>query len=913
MHRSPAELLPRRQLPFHPTSPTRRKCHQHFSNESGNFTSVGHHGCSFVDDFLFPRLQATPAPRQQICGYALNPTNRAQPRGNMPENQVPPGANQFVPVAAYLNGFVNLVSVIPPSASLSPNTTISKTALGKSPGIRYQNGTWGGYNWRTFEPSHDDVLKWCLEGANIGLLAERYPAVDIDVLDPVLSQILQEQTQHVLGPAPMRVGRAPKALLMYRLAGEPFGRMAIKISDEQGEHLLEVLGTGRQYVVWGTHPTGRAYAWSQALDALTPDQLTLVSRDDIERLFAHLTEYLGVMGWGVRRLGNEGARAVVEQVALKAPSLEALQEAVALIPNTDALFPDREAYIKMGYAIKASAHDYELEGMEVFVEWAARHEGSNRVEGNPDTPRSDWRRMEGPYSLGWSWIAETARAYGFNAAAYEFEAIDVPASPAEAHQSDEQGPPAHSDQGLAELVVREHGDHIRYVPLWKKFLVWDGVRYSHDGTAMAEHRVGETLSQLAAPLLRLGASGRERAAAVALADKLCSSGTRESVTKFVKTDPRLTVAPESFDAFPWLLNTPSGIVNLKSGELQPHDPAALLTKQTAVGPDFDGACPEWKRFLAEATDGDPALEAYLQRVAGYCLTGSTHEQVVFFVWGPGGNGKSVFLNTITELLADYAKHAPITMFTASQGDRHPTDLASLQGARLVAASETQAGRRWDEARMKALTGGERIAARFMRGNFFEFVPQFKLLFAGNHKPEIRDIDVAMRRRIQLVPFTVTPAKVDKLLAQRLKSEWPAILAWAIRGCLDWQDGGLKVPEPVQAMTEGYFRDQDSVGRWIEERCVREVTAVSSANELFASWQQWANTNGEFVGSSRRLAQALTSLGLVRVKSSISRYRGIRVLDCNWCGEVAPPAFVPTSSAAPTPNVAVTSPSAAGHV
>ena len=334
------------------------------------------------------------------------------------------------PVTLFENGFTDLVSVLPPSATLSPSSKISATSLGKSPGIKYANGTYGGYAWRTFEPSIDDVRKWALDGNNIGLLAERYPAVDIDVLDPVLSQLLQEHTLTTLGPAPLRVGRAPKALLMYALAGEPFGRMAIKISDANAEHLLEVLGTGRQYVIHGTHPSGRAYAWSTKLEDLYPDTLTAISRADVERLFAHLEDVLPLMGWDVRRLGNEGERATVEQVALKAPTLEALQEAVALIPNTDEKFPDRESYIKMGYAIKAAAQDFELEGMEVFVAWAARHTGSNRVAGNPDTPRSDWRKMEPPYSVGWSWIAETARAYGFNDAAFEFEAVaEAPVEP----------------------------------------------------------------------------------------------------------------------------------------------------------------------------------------------------------------------------------------------------------------------------------------------------------------------------------------------------------------------------------------------------------------------------------------------------------------------------------------------------
>jgi putative DNA primase/helicase len=189
--------------------------------------------------------------------------------------------------------------------------------------------------------------------------------------------------------------------------------------------------------------------------------------------------------------------------------------------------------------------------------------------------------------------------------------------------------------------------------------------------------------------------------------------------------------------------------------------------------------------------------AYLQRAVGYALTGLTQEHALFFAYGTGANGKSVLLSTAAGLLGDYHKTAPIETFTASNSDRHPTDLASLRGARLVTATETEEGRRWAEARIKQLTGGDTISARFMRQDFFEFAPSFKLFIAGNHKPSLRSVDEAIRRRFHLVPFAVTiPSEErDSDLAEKLKDEWPGILAWLIEGCLEWQTEGLRRPKP----------------------------------------------------------------------------------------------------------------------
>ena len=229
-----------------------------------------------------------------------------------------------------------------------------------------------------------------------------------------------------------------------------------------------------------------------------------------------------------------------------------------------------------------------------------------------------------------------------------------------------------------------------------------------------------------------------------------------------------------------LLGTPSGVIDLRTGQCRAATPEDGITKTTAVAPADHSDCPLWKRFLAEATGGDADMVQFLRQWFGYTLTGNTSQHALVFVFGSGGNGKSVFLNVMSNILSDYAATATMDAFIASKFDRHPTEIAMLRGARLVTASETEEGRQWAEARIKQLTGGDPITAHFMRKDDFTFKPQFKLIIAGNHKPVLRSVDEAHRRRFNLVPFTHKPASPDRELEQKLKSEWPAILRWPSR-------------------------------------------------------------------------------------------------------------------------------------
>ena len=302
-------------------------------------------------------------------------------------------------------------------------------------------------------------------------------------------------------------------------------------------------------------------------------------------------------------------------------------------------------------------------------------------------------------------------------------------------------------------------------------------------------------------------------------------------------------------------------IDLRTGENRPARREDYSTKCSAVAPK-KMATPLWDSFIGRITGGDTDLAAYLQRVAGYCLTGHVKEHVLFFLFGHGANGKSVFVNTLAGIWGDYAIAAPADLCMASNFERHPTELAMLRAARLVTATETTEGRRWDEAKIKMLTGGGPITARFMRQDFFEFEPHFKLIISGNHKPALRSVDEAIRRRIHLIPFTVTipPKERDTDLPDKLKAEWPGILAWAVAGCMEWNKQGLNPPKAVRSATDDYLAGEDAIALWTEERCEVDSAWFETTGDLFTSWKAWAERAGEHVGTRKALAQRLEERG-----------------------------------------------------
>jgi putative DNA primase/helicase len=318
--------------------------------------------------------------------------------------------------------------------------------------------------------------------------------------------------------------------------------------------------------------------------------------------------------------------------------------------------------------------------------------------------------------------------------------------------------------------------------------------------------------------------------------------------------------------------------NLRTGEMRAPNPADYITKLTAVDPAPQGTpAPLWHDFLETVTDGDQQLLDYLQRVAGYCLTGSIKEHALFFLYGTGANGKSVFVNTLVSIWHDYALTIGTEMLMVSNTDRHPTEIARLRGVRLAVGSEIEIGRAWAESRIKSLTGGDRLQGRFMKQDFFEFDPQFKLVVVGNHKPSLRGVDEAIRRRLHLIPFTVTipPDQRDPDLPDRLKDEWPAILRWAIDGCLTWQRDGLDPPAIVRDATAEYLASKDTFELWRDACTTPDPNAFELSGDLWKSWKRWAEGAAEFTGTQKAFSQTLEDRGFVKQRQGGTGAKGFR--------------------------------------
>jgi putative DNA primase/helicase len=451
------------------------------------------------------------------------------------------------------------------------------------------------------------------------------------------------------------------------------------------------------------------------------------------------------------------------------------------------------------------------------------------------------------------------------------------------HETDEARPPAFSDEALALRFAIRYADSIRYIAPWGRWLFCDGRRWRFDETLAVFDLVRRLCRQVAEE------AGDKSKVGVAIA----SAKTVAAVERLARSDRRLAATVEQWDADPWLLNTPAGAVDLRTGIIRPTRAVDYMTKSTGVAPDRSCPITTWLGFLHRVTGGDESLIAFLKRMAGYAISGSTREHALFFVYGTGANGKSTFLGVITACAGDYHRTAAIETFTAAKGDRHPTDVAGLRGARLVTAVETEEGRGWAESKIKSLTGGDKIAARFMRQDFFEFTPTFKLVIAGNHKPGLRSVDEAIRRRFNLVPFTVTipPEERDKSLPDRLRAEWPGILAWMIDGCLEWQLHGLAAPEAVRVATMDYLEAEDALSAWIEDVAERDPNAWETSSALFKSWRAWADRAGEHVGSQKKLTQRLAdradAIGVRKARDAHGQrgFYGLRLIDAQ--GQLQP--------------------------
>lgn len=451
--------------------------------------------------------------------------------------------------------------------------------------------------------------------------------------------------------------------------------------------------------------------------------------------------------------------------------------------------------------------------------------------------------------------------------------VDGPVDGPVQGQQDE-GPIPLTDMGNARRFALQHAGKVLYTQALG-WLCWDGKRWAKDETGAVYRLARQTVKSLyrdaeaqiekAKQLVKAIEDAVERenreAEAKAIEERAKALGIAEAMLGWAKksqgkaridamvslaqSEPEIVALVSDFDKDPWLLNVQNGVLDLRTGKLKPHDPGFKITKLAGASYFPDAKCPTWLNFLAKIFRGDQSLIAFLQRAAGYSLTGSTREQALFFLFGTGANGKSTFTGALQDMLGEYAMKSRAETLMVKRSDSIPEEIAQLAGVRFMLASELGEGQRLNESLVKDLTGGDKLRARLLHHNSFEFYPEAKPWLYGNHKPVIRGTDNGIWRRVNLIPFDVSiPEKEqDKNLPEKLRSELDGILAWAVQGCLKWQETGLQAPEKVQAATAEFRVEQDLLAAFLDECCIINSLATATAGVLYTAYKSWAEESG----------------------------------------------------------------------
>jgi putative DNA primase/helicase len=435
-----------------------------------------------------------------------------------------------------------------------------------------------------------------------------------------------------------------------------------------------------------------------------------------------------------------------------------------------------------------------------------------------------------------------------------------------------------TDLGNARRLVERHGDALRYVAERATWLVWNGKHWESDHTGEVMRRAKETIRDLYTAAAGIE-NNNDRSAHVRWALSSESVRRLEAMVHLAKTEPEVAIKTADLDRDPWLLNVQNGTVDLRTGKLREHARHDLITRMAPVAYDPTKTAPTWLAFLQTVQAGRQEMVRFLARLVGYSLTGVVSEHVLAFLHGYGANGKSTFLNTILAVLGPYGKQGDPHLLIARNGEAHPTNMADLCGSRFVVCSEVDEGF-LAEATVKQLTGGDRIKARFMHRDFFEFEPTHTLWLAANHKPIVKNNDGAIWRRIKVVPFTVTipTEEQDRELPTKLLDELPGILAWALDGCLEWQRIGLAEPAEVRNATAEYRSDMDLIAGFIEERCEVDGAAEEWANKVYAAYREWCEQAGLHPASRQSFGRHVQERGFTRRKGTGGQllYLGLRL-------------------------------------
>jgi putative DNA primase/helicase len=697
--------------------------------------------------------------------------------------------------------------------------------------------------------------------ANVGVRTEEIVAIDVDDAD-AFRELLAQHGAEVPRTATVSTGKGFH-LLFAAPAGARIRNSAAKLAAG-----IDVRARGGYVVGPGSvHPSGRAYRW---VDDREPAQLPewllelLVERKNATNGHtpaALASDHLGTTAYGRRALEEETRAVASAPEGARNDTLNRASFSIGqLVAGGEVAAGEARAALALAGA-NAGLRSAEIEKTIESGLAAGAQEPRNAPERLPrleaeakerQGARNDLRPESDESSEGRSDEKAADLVVGVGR--------DIP----------------WTDSGNSERFVNEHGAELRYCAPWQRWLVWDGRHWCIDDAGEVIRRAKQTARKMLVDALERDDKGyRSHALTTEREPRL-----RAMVTL---AQPELAVQPEQLDADPWALNVTNGVIDLRTGALTPHRRDALLTKLAPHNYDAERPAPRWDRFLNRVFAGDEELLALVQRLVGASVAGVSGVQLLPICWGTGANGKSTFLNVLQRLLGDYAHQAPSELLLhrdRSRGGATP-DLADLHGRRLVAAIETGEGRRLDEALVKQLTGGDLITARRLYAHPFTFTPTHTLWLATNHLPEIRGNDLAIRRRIALLPFTVTIPDAEQRdqseLVADLLEEAAGILAWIVRGCLDWQRDGLGGASSVADATAAYLTEQDVLAAWLDECCVLDAGARVKAADLYRSYLAWSEQSREPALSQKALAPRLRDRGFTNKRTESARWwHGLRL-------------------------------------
>lgn len=574
-------------------------------------------------------------------------------------------------------------------------------------------------------------------------------------------------------------------------------------------------------------------------------------------IFPLIDDVLGLSPWPKALLPKMRKRS--KPAEKTGTNLEVLRSALMAIPNDN---DDRDWWFSFGAALHYETNGSN-EGLEVWHEWSALYSGYDE-EKTEDLWCS--LRLDNNDPITGHKILNEASAHGW----YDPNVIEIFDD-----LGNIEGVFTLDEDGVIRAFTAKHKNDLRFDHDRKRWFKFDGNIWRQDNTKLA-------LSYARALATKMAKTNPK-------AKPLRKVNSWEAIERGARTERIFATESDNWNRDHYLLGTPQGTVHLRTGELLPSNPSDLISRSTSVTPipldefDLPRDCPHWHRFLNEALNNDAEAIRFFQMWCGYSLTGDTKEQALVFIYGIGGGGKSTAINTAADILGDYAINVQSSTLSAKKHEAHLEELARLNGSRMAWASETEKGRAWAENRIKSLTGGDTITARFMRQDSFEFTPQMKLVIVGNNQPALTTVDEAIKRRFIILPFDHPPKVKDMELPDKLKVEGAGILSWMIQGCLDWQANGLIRPKVALLATASYFDNQDLFKQWLDACCVTGKRELDTTANLWESWNAFCYRQGEDSGSKlRTFPETLTHRGFTVFKTAPgirqSGYRGLSVIE-----------------------------------